>query len=208
MSHRKKGHLPVTAPSTDPLDQIYQLTIRESAFIQRYLACQVGALAAVQAGFSPRSAQQRATELLKKDHIQAALRARRQSLAIESGVTAQDVLNELKKVAFANMDDYMSVDDEGAPYLDLSTLTRDQAAAISEANTERYVEGKGKDAMPVKKAKVKLHDKISALVNLGKHLGLFADRQEHTGAGGGPIRWTVRLVPCPKPNQPAPTLIQ
>lgn len=35
--------------------------------------------------------------------------------------------------------------------------------------------------------KVKLHDKRAALVDLGKHLGMFKERVEHTGSDGGPI---------------------
>lgn len=35
---------------------------------------------------------------------------------------------------------------------------------------------------------VRLHDKRTALLNLGKHLGMFKERIEHTGRNGGPIR--------------------
>lgn len=35
--------------------------------------------------------------------------------------------------------------------------------------------------------KIKLHDKKGALVDIGKHLGMFIDKIEHTGANGGAI---------------------
>lgn len=41
---------------------------------------------------------------------------------------------------------------------------------------------------------IKLHDKLNALVNLGKHLGLFNDRQLHGGLDGGPIQHRTELV--------------
>ena len=35
--------------------------------------------------------------------------------------------------------------------------------------------------------KVKFHDKRAALVDIGKHLGMFKERVEHSGPDGGPI---------------------
>lgn len=34
---------------------------------------------------------------------------------------------------------------------------------------------------------IRTHDKIGALLNVGKHLGMFKDRVEHSGPDGGPI---------------------
>jgi len=36
---------------------------------------------------------------------------------------------------------------------------------------------------------VKVHDQQAALVNVAKILALFTERHEHSGPGGGPIRW-------------------
>ena len=41
--------------------------------------------------------------------------------------------------------------------------------------------------------KVKLHDKVAALEKLGRHLGMFKDKVEVAGAGGGPVK--VALPP-------------
>ena len=37
------------------------------------------------------------------------------------------------------------------------------------------------------KLKLKLADKRGALVDIGRHLGMFPSRHEHTGKDGGPI---------------------
>ena len=34
---------------------------------------------------------------------------------------------------------------------------------------------------------IRVLDKLAALDKLGRHLGMFVDRHEHTGPGGGPI---------------------
>ncbi|VTT96552.1 terminase small subunit : Terminase small subunit OS=Gemmatimonadetes bacterium KBS708 GN=J421_4674 PE=4 SV=1: Terminase_2 [Gemmataceae bacterium] len=35
---------------------------------------------------------------------------------------------------------------------------------------------------------VKVHDQAAALANVARHLGMFVERHEHTGAGGGPVQ--------------------
>jgi phage terminase small subunit len=78
----------------------------------------------------------------------------------------------LRKIGFASMGDYMKSTPEGDPYLDFSTLTPDQKAALAEVTVD-FVDGRGENARAVKRVKFKLHDKQAALVSLGRHLGLF-----------------------------------
>lgn len=40
---------------------------------------------------------------------------------------------------------------------------------------------------------VKMHDKVAALTKVGQHLGMFTDRVEHTGKGGGPIETVGKI---------------
>ena len=65
--------------------------------------------------------------------------------------------------------------------LDVSSLTRDQAAALAEVTVEDFVDRCGEDAHAVKRVKFKLHDKRAALVDLGRHLGLFETKRKHDG---------------------------
>lgn len=43
----------------------------------------------------------------------------------------------------------------------------------------------------------KMHDKLAALDKLGRHLGMFKDKVEHSGPGGGPIQ-TITKTMSPK----------
>lgn len=97
-------------------------------------------------------------------------------------ITKEAVLGELAKIAFANMADYMRVDDDGQPSLNFKDLTRDQAAALVEITVEEFKDGRS-DKREVRRVKFKLADKQDALVSLGKHLGLFIERHEHGGVG-------------------------
>jgi phage terminase small subunit len=93
--------------------------------------------------------------------------------------TARQVLEELTKIALANMLDYMKVGPKGDPVLDLSTLTRDRGAVVHEVTVDTYVEGRGDEAREVKRVRFKLCDKLGALRDLGRHHKLFTDKTEH-----------------------------
>ena len=83
--------------------------------------------------------------------------------AARADVTADRVLAELARIAFADISQMVSVKDGRAVFTETAQLTPDQRAAIAEISETR-------DGM-----KVKLHDKVQALEKLGKHLGLFKE---------------------------------
>lgn len=99
-------------------------------------------------------------------------------------VTEAMVLEELKRIGFANMLDYLRAEPGEEPALDLSRLDRAQGAAIAELTVEGAAAGRGAEARETRRVKFKLHDKITALVKLGQHLGMFKERVEHSGAIG------------------------
>jgi phage terminase small subunit len=89
-------------------------------------------------------------------------------------ITQDRVLAEIAKLGFTNMADYMAATPGDDPYLDFSALTRGQAAALQEVT----VEERGQNAREAKRVKFKLADKRAALVDIGRHLGMFKDRVE------------------------------
>lgn len=107
--------------------------------------------------------------------------------ADRAGVTIERVLNELALIGFSNMQDYMRAGPDGDPCLDFSNLTREQAAALVEVTVEDFKDGRGEEARDVRRIKFRLADKRGALVDMGKHLGMFIDKHEHTGKDGSPI---------------------
>jgi hypothetical protein len=108
-------------------------------------------------------------------------------------ITVDRILVELSKIGFSNILDYMKVQGPDA-FVDLSTLTRDQAAAIQEITVEDYRDGRGEDARDVRRVKFKLADKRAALAEMGKHLGMFKELHEHSGKDGGPIKVEDRPI--------------
>ena len=124
-----------------------------------------------EAGYKPHRSN--AARLSTNDSVVARKEYLLSQAAKRAVITVADVISELGLIGFANMQDYICTTPEGDAYINLSQLTRDQAAAIGEITCEDYVDGRGEDARDVKKMKFKLLDKRAALVDIGKHLGAF-----------------------------------
>ena len=152
------------------------LTQKQLQFVREYLIDLNGKQAAIRCGYSVKTAEFQASRLLSKDKVALEIQKAMDKRSQRTEITADRVLEELAKLAFSNTLDYVRVTNDGMAVVDLSALTRDQAAAISEFTIDEYVDGKGEDAREVKKVKFKLADKRAALVDLGRHLELFTDR--------------------------------
>ena len=135
----------------------------------------------------PKSSQHAAetafSRLLKNAEFAARVAETHEAAATEAVMSATEVLEELSKLGRANMQDFLRITKDGDPVLDLSGLTRVQAAALVEVTTEDYLDGRGEDAREVKRIKFKLAPKTAALDLLGKHHKLFVERHQHELGG-------------------------
>lgn len=172
------------------------LTPKQRAFVSEYLVDLNGTQAAIRAGYSARTANRTASDLLSKPDIAAEIHdlfaAREKRLELK-----QDrVVLELLRLAMANMGDYVSwgtdveSDDEGRPtdhhsYVRIvpsEDLSQDQLAAVQEVSEVRRPDG-------TVEVKFKLHDKCGALNSLAKHLGMFIERHKVDGD----LTYTIKL---------------
>lgn len=159
------------------------MTPKQEQFVREYLIDLNATQAAIRAGYSADTAYSIGHENLSKPEIAEAIAAAQAERAARTAVTADRVLNELALIGFSNMRDYLSITPEGEPFVDLSALSREQAAAINEVTVEDFKDGRGEDARDVRRVKFKLSDKRAALVDMGRHLGMFTDKVEHSVAG-------------------------
>lgn len=153
------------------------MTPKQAIFVKEYLVDLNATQAATRAGYSAKTAYSAGQRLLKHVDVASALAEAMEKRATKLDITAERVLGELALIGFANMQDYVRIHG-GDPYVDLSEMTREQAAAISEVTVEDFTDGRGEDAREVRRVKMKLHDKKGALTDLGRHLGLFREKVE------------------------------
>jgi len=157
------------------------LTPKQLRFIDEYMVDLNATQAAIRAGYSAKTASDIGRQLVRKTPVAKAIAERQQVISERVGVTAERIVEELAKIGFANMLDYITIGSNGDPFVDLSKLSRDQASAIAEVTVEDFVDGRGEDARVVRKIKFKLHDKRASLVDLGRHIGMFKERVELDG---------------------------
>jgi len=87
-------------------------------------------------------------------------------------MTPEELTLEASKLAFSSVSAFTRVTSSGDPYIDLSDMTEDEWAAVSQIEIEEYKEGRGEDAVAVKRVKVKQYDKIAAMNLLSKIFGM------------------------------------
>jgi len=165
------------------------LTGKQERFVQEYLVDLNATQAAIRAGYSEKTAKSVGCENLTKPDVAAAIAQRQKKLAAKLEITQERVIAELAKIGFSDIrkivnwranvtamvedpetgEERMAVTNEVA-LVSSHEIDDDTAAAISEISQT----DKGG-------LKVKLHDKKGALVDLGKHLGMFKDQVEHSG---------------------------
>lgn len=156
------------------------MTPKQERFCREYLLDFNAKQAAIRAGYSEKTAGNIGHETLNKPEVAAFIQAHQAKDAEKLGVTRDAVVAELAKIGFSNMLNFMTVGSDGLPRTDFSGLNRDNAAALQELTIDEYTDGKGEDAREVRKVKFKLADKRSALVDLGKHLGMWKDDPTQT----------------------------
>ncbi|MBA8846251.1 phage terminase small subunit [Ochrobactrum sp. RH1CCR137] len=168
------------------------LTPKQERFVAEYLIDLNATQAAIRAGYSQKTAQQQGSRLLLNVLVQEAIAKGQNKTAAKLEITKERIVEELAKIGFSNMLDYMRAGTDGDPYLDFSNLTREQAAALAEVTVEDFKDGRGEDARDVRRIKFKLHDKKGALVDMAKMLGFMIEKHEHSGPDGGPIQTETR----------------
>ena len=149
------------------------LTLKQQRFVDEYLIDGNATQAAIRAGYSEKAAAEIAYENLRKPQISLAIEQAFKALQAKSGVTPEQVVKELARIAFADMGEFATWEPNGLRLRDSGELTPDVLAAVAEVG-----ETVGEKTNTLR---FKLHDKVKALALLGKHLGMFADRVEHSG---------------------------
>jgi len=132
------------------------VTARQRLFVQEYLVDLNATRAAISAGCSKNSAFVTGSKLLRNAKVASEITKATAKRAEKLDLSADKVLR-----------------------VDLSKLTRGQAAAIQEITVDAYTEGRGEQAREVKRTRFKLADKRGALELLGKHLKLWVERTEN-----------------------------
>ena len=163
------------------------LTDKQQRFVEEYLVDLNATQSAIRAGYSEKTAYSIGHENLSKPEIAEAIAEAQKQRSERTQITQDRVLQELARIGFSDL--RKALTSNGA-LRDPQDWDDDTAAAISSlevvTNTGSEKDDDGRKIIE-HTHKIKVWDKNSALEKLGKHLGMYVERHEHTGKDGGPI---------------------
>jgi phage terminase small subunit len=156
----------------------HKLNPKQRLFVKEYLADLNATAAAIRSGYSAKNAGKIGPAMLGNSRISVEIQSQMDKRSQRTEIKADNVLQEIAKLAFSNMLDYMAANSEGQMDIDLSRLTREQAAAIQEITVDTTGGSGDGERRKVLRTKFKLADKGLNLERLGRHLKLFTDKIE------------------------------
>jgi phage terminase small subunit len=146
------------------------LSEKQKEFCHQYLIDLNASAAYKRAGYKAvgNAAETNAARMLRNAQVQAYIQHLMSQRSLRTQITADRVLEEVARIAFACITDVTSFGREGVTLRESSELSKDVVAAIAEVAEINL--GKGGT-----KLQVKMHDKRGALHDLMRHLGLGSD---------------------------------
>lgn len=161
------------------------MTPKQARFVAEYLIDLNATQAAIRAGYSKRTANEQGSRLLTNVSVKAAIAQAQEKRARRTEITQDRVLEELAKIGFSDVRKAVNwkanvvgmVEGEDGEHrlavtnevclIDSDKIDDETAAAVAEIS--QNAQGG---------LKVKLHDKLGALTQIGRHLGMFKDKLE------------------------------
>lgn len=153
------------------------LTPKQQRFVEEYLIDLNATQAAIRAGYSAKTAAVIGAENLIKPYIQKAIQEAQNKLTERTEITQDYVLTNIKRVIERCMQQEAVQARDGSPLL---------------------VEGPEGDLACL--FEFKETGALKGLELLGRHLGLFVDKVQHTGANGKDLMPPVFNITGVKPN--------
>lgn len=165
------------------------LNDRQERFCEEYLIDCNATKAATRAGYSEETAGSQGHDLLKKPEIVDRISQLQRERSERTQITADRVLLELAKIGFSDIKDFL---DAGNTIKDLSDMPSDKTSIVSSIKVKkRTMNLDSGETMEQTETEFRLHDKLSALDKIGKHIGLYEKDNGQKGKNAA----TVVILP-------------
>ena len=114
---------------------------------------------------------------LNLPHVKAYYESFRKKATERAEKSADDIIKELTKVAFSNIQEYLTVDEDGeVRFKNFNEIEVEKLAAIESIKISTTSNKDGSREYTTNQ--FKLHSKLNALGHLGKHLGIYQKDNE------------------------------
>ena len=175
-----------TGGNNDYSNDEVKLSPKEERFCYEYVLLLNATKAAVNAGYSKKTAYSAGNRLLKNVEIQKRVQSMKDSLSETAGISALRVIKEHEKIAFSSI---AHLHNTWLERTEFEMLTEDQKACIKNISTKIVKKNIGASEEPeivdVEYVKIELYDKQKSLDSINAMLGFDAPvRTELTGKDG------------------------
>ena len=170
---------------------------KREAFCQQYLIDCNASQAAIRAGYAKKNARRIGWDIIQDPLVEARISELIAERNAAIGVSAERVVIELARIAFASIAPFVPRDEKGERHININDASDEELIALGEYRTEsieRVVDheptededkdetsGKptpAKDKIIVTKKAIKMWDKNKALHDLAEHTGVFRESDE------------------------------
>lgn len=160
-----------------------KLTDKQARFVEEYLIDLNATQAAIRAGYSAKTADSKAAQLVANSKVSEAIQAGKEKFSHKLEISAERVLQEIAALAFSDLGDVMrwGPDAEDTELYPSEELKPEHRRAVSSVKIRKMIikasRGEEEDDPNVEESilstEIKLYDKAKALDQLARHLGLF-----------------------------------
>lgn len=158
------------------------MTAKESAFVREYLIDLNATQAAIRAGYSAKTANVQAVEIMARPRVMAAINAAKLERSTETKIDAAWVLTRLAVEAEADLADLYDDDNNLKPIKQWPKIWRQ--GLVAGVEVDELWDGYGEDRTQIGVTKkLKLSDRIKRLELIGKHVGVNAFQDQVKIAG-------------------------
>ena len=154
-----------------------KLTPKQEKFCQEYIIDFNATRAAIEAGYSKKTANVIGNENLIKPYIATRLQELMKEREERTEITQDMVVKELANIAFFDIGNVF----DGYTLKEIDQLPDTVRKAISSIKVREEKGDAGQSIAELKEFRA--NDKLKAIELLGKHLGMFVDKQEITHQG-------------------------
>ncbi|WP_341649953.1 terminase small subunit [Thauera humireducens] len=160
-----------------------KLTPKQQRFVDEYLVDLNATQAAIRAGYSARNADKIGSQLLGKTRVSEAVACEMKAREMRTHITQDRVLQELAKIGFADIRKAVRWG-EGIAVRDPESAAVEIANGVALVGSEEIDDATAAAVSEISQTahgiKIKMHDKRAALVDIGRHLGMFQNKLEAT----------------------------
>lgn len=155
-----------------------ELTPQEQLFVAAYIANRFdGKQAAIDAGYSKKTAAAQAVHLLARPRVQDALARHIETLTRDFKLSGAKVLEEMALIGFSDIGHY-EIDETGHVAVATGAPANARRAVKKLIRKRREIPRKGQEPVVIIETTIELWSKDQQLGNLAEHLGLFREPKD------------------------------